>query len=169
MMELGTSIFDWIVPRFLTAKQAWSRKIAATFQRKRLPLPAFNSLEEIEWYRLEHFRYRNDPLFGVLDYYQHPEHLMVSKRGDCDCQATWVYQAAQSLAGHQAEIITVVTWQIWKNHVFCAISTPDGRLYSIDTRGLHPHEDRQDMLAYYNRAFRTRYRPYHTDYPFTVA
>lgn len=168
-MELGTSIFNAIVPRFLKAKAVWSRWIAQKLQRRRLGMPAFASIEEIEWYRLENFRYRNDPLFGVLDYYQHPEHLMVSRRGDCDCQATWVYKAVQGLPGHQAELITVVSWQIWKCHVFCAITTPDGRLCSIDTRGLHPHENRQDMLFFYNRAFRTHYRAYPTEYPFTDA
>jgi hypothetical protein len=101
----------------------------------------------------------------VLDYYQHPEHLMVSRRGDCDCQAVWVYKAARQLPHHRAHIVTVVSLQVWKNHVFCLIENPRG-LFSIDSRGLRPHRDYEDAIAWYNGAFKTRYRPYATPYPF---
>ncbi|HBN08496.1 MAG TPA: hypothetical protein DD435_07555 [Cyanobacteria bacterium UBA8530] len=160
------ALFDVLVRAFLACKGGWSRLVARTLQRSRRPLPEFSDLEGIENFRRENFKYRNDPLFGVLDYYQHPGHLMVSQRGDCDCQAVWVYKATQQLPHHRAQVITVVSPAIWKNHVFCAIEKPDKTLFSIDTRGLHSHLDEADMIAWYNAYFKTRYRPYATPYPF---
>lgn len=158
--------FDRLVLRYLGWKARWSRAIAGRYQTERKSIPAFDSVEELEMYRRDRFRYRNDPMFGLLDYYQHPEHLMVTQAGDCDCQAVWVYKALQSMFDHRAEIVTIVSPVVWKNHVFCAVTRPDGRLCSIDTRGLHEHRDQADMIDFYNRAFKTRFRAYPTSYPF---
>ncbi|MEJ5201899.1 MAG: hypothetical protein WHV66_06650 [Anaerolineales bacterium] len=138
-------VTGWVLPK----KADYSRQVALNAPKAALPVlgqagsdgrVSMQTIEKVNQ-QCARLRYVADPLWGLVDFYNHPEYTqwqLVNNRWDqpCDCDDLAVYAHALFLkTGIRSDKVWI--WNIlvspgyqisqaWANHVMCAVEYWDG-------------------------------------------
>ncbi len=95
-------------------------------------LPEFKNFWEVESYIHQNFLYTGDPLWGIDDYYLHPEYVQFCIDTDqkdripvdCDDYACYAYMGLQSIGCQGVQMLNLITnplylWDLKMCHVIC--------------------------------------------------
>lgn len=132
---------------YLAAKAAASRAndwAASLRQAPRRPLPRFVAPREAWSYWEAHGApYSGDPLWGLADFYLHPQRTQALLEGvpgaaapvDCDDLAVWAAYCLRQTDGIRPRIVTLVDAALVGSHVICVGEGPGRLRWAIDTNG----------------------------------
>ncbi len=148
----GDPFIDFVRSCILPNKQKFSQELAAKFPLNRSPLPRLGqagtdgrvSMSTIESVNAQcaQLRYNADPLWGLSDFYNHPEYTEWMRKYNqwkdpCDCDDFAVYAVALL---HKCGINHSKAWiwnllvdppsqvtQAWANHVIAGVEYWDGQ------------------------------------------
>lgn len=91
---------------FLGLRRAWCYLVRCVLhENQRMAIPTFKTPAELEVYFNARFKYRKDPLNGVLDYVSHEEQFQawlvepLNADGDCDDAHWWLANALLKIQG----------------------------------------------------------------------
>ena len=78
----------------------------------------FDNIYQIEQFLLREFKYKYDPLYGIIDIINSPQKSYATKKLDCDDYSTLAMWLLSSLK-IEAQMVTVVTEDIKSSHSVC--------------------------------------------------
>ncbi len=155
-------MFDRFVPgavRLLDVlKRAASRLVAWLAGVSRRPVPVFTSPQAAWDHLAARYTYTGDPVYGVVDFYWHPEVLQAALEAgtaarlpvDCDDVAAWAH-AALSAMGAAPGLVVLYEESLRGAHCVCVYRW-NGQAGAIDTNGVHtlPDLDEATLCAHWS-------------------
>jgi hypothetical protein len=128
-------------------KRSASRLVAWFSGVPRRSVPAFTSPHAAWDYLAARYTYTGDPVYGVVDFYVHPEVLQAALEAgtaarlsvDCDDVAAWAYTALSAM-GAEPELVVLYDRGLRGSHCVCVYRW-NGQPGAIDTNGVHALPD----------------------------
>lgn len=159
-----------IAERYLRIKQDSSWQVDNLLMHEpRRVMPIFRTPEEVvNYYFTEKGNpYTGDPLYGVLDYYLHPERLahaleagpeaIKGRHIDCDDVAGFYHRAIALMPGYTSAVVTLIDHRVIGSHVVCPWEG-GGRVGACDTNGfaILPDLSEKTLCDHFTEVYRKR-------------
>ncbi|MFC2010051.1 hypothetical protein ACFLVU_01105 [Chloroflexota bacterium] len=140
---------DWFLTWWLRSGRygwSWLRRRLFEFRYHNKPLPAVNSLEDVQAC-LEKVEWTKDGPLHLFDCISYPQVTWVKKRDDCDGFSSLAAALLHNLdAGYNPVLVTAMVRPVKSSHTVCAFTSQQDGLWFFDnsllrSEGYQTYED----------------------------